>query len=527
MACAQLTIGGEATFFCAAPLGLCGDCTVDADCDLAVGAACLAYGEARFCGTPCNDSQDCPVGYACQAGQGTAGDTGKQCRSLTCCAPACKTHADCDDGNVCTVNLCDPSQNTCTGVLSPNCCTEDVHCDDSDPCTDDKCILNACRNFAVAGNCCLDDNWCQANADDGDPCTNARCMVDQGRRVCRNAFELSCQRALPQSWSFDGAATVEDVAWTNLAYGPNVGWETATAGVLGPDAHLRWPDRTDVDTGIWSVVLSPEMDATMSKTNGFNVQQTTTVQFRVSHAAVAASPGTALKVYATLDKTPTEPLLVFPADQAVNRLVTLTLPEPYWAAAGLQIGFMIRSAIGESTGTWDVDDVVVASGVANEPVKSLVYVCPATGCGAAERCDVNTATRQTEFAAGELVDWSMGPCDSAAVVTCHRDADATVSVWNFFGFPAVGPFTWFLATSPGLGGGYGCQTLPVAVQDRCGADATFYCQMQVSFQCGDAVGTWDATLAIRDTFGFDQQLYQPLDSEVPLRIRVTTEAPAP
>jgi len=81
------------------------------------------------------------------------------------------TTADCDDGNTCTDDLCDPTAG-CTHVANT------LACEDGNPCTlDDTCAASAC----VAGSPKCDDFW-QCTADSCDAATGA----------CTNAWEPTC-----------------------------------------------------------------------------------------------------------------------------------------------------------------------------------------------------------------------------------------------------------------------------------------------------------------------------------------------
>jgi cysteine-rich repeat protein len=83
----------------------------------------------------------------------------------------------CDDGVLCTSDICDPS----AGCLRlPN---DGLSCDDGNDCTSaDRCAGSECRGTAIAG-CCAGATDC----DDGEPCTDDACL--SGR--CENAFR-SC-----------------------------------------------------------------------------------------------------------------------------------------------------------------------------------------------------------------------------------------------------------------------------------------------------------------------------------------------
>jgi hypothetical protein len=188
-------------------------------------------------GTPCALADACRNGAVCEAGACRGGE-----------------EADCDDGNPCTENACDPAGgclrtnlvgpcddgNACTtndqcrsGVCTPgapagcgdaNPCTEDscdplagcvhtaldaVPCDDGDACsTGDRCVAGVCLYLDERD--CDDDNPCtddfcdpvrgcvhdesSTGCDDGDPCTaNDVCHA----RVCLPGPPVDCDDGNP------------------------------------------------------------------------------------------------------------------------------------------------------------------------------------------------------------------------------------------------------------------------------------------------------------------------------------------
>jgi hypothetical protein len=110
-------------------------------------------------------------------------------------AVTCSNTEECDDGNVCTDDWCDPGVNECfhfnkTGSCDDgNACTQNdtcsggvctgtaINCDDGDSCTTDSC---------VGGVCLHDTSGCQctenADCDDGNACTDDWC--DPGVNEC-------------------------------------------------------------------------------------------------------------------------------------------------------------------------------------------------------------------------------------------------------------------------------------------------------------------------------------------------------
>lgn len=97
----------------------------------------------------------------------------------------CEIDDDCDDGDECTVDTCDPDEEFCVYT--------DIDCDDGDACTADSCVDGDCENDAIScddGNACTIDS-CDSgsgcsntpiNCDDGDACTADSCSGG----VCSN-----------------------------------------------------------------------------------------------------------------------------------------------------------------------------------------------------------------------------------------------------------------------------------------------------------------------------------------------------
>ncbi len=145
---------------------------------------------------PCDDGNACTTGDQCSAGVCQGG------------APA-----NCDDGNVCTNDLCDPkvgcvhTNNTAPGaythltpptiLCSGGICQGGaaVDCDDGNPCTDDACDPKVgcvhTNNTALCddGNACTTLDVCSegvctsgapADCSDDNPCTTDLCDPDSG-----------------------------------------------------------------------------------------------------------------------------------------------------------------------------------------------------------------------------------------------------------------------------------------------------------------------------------------------------------
>jgi hypothetical protein len=116
-------------------------CTIDT-CDPGIGCVFDGTGVTD----PCDDNNACTENDVCQ------GDAAGTCAG---------TGIDCDDGNPCTADLCDPAtgcDNDGTGITDP--------CDDNDACTEN----DVCQGDA-AGTC----SGPPVDCDDNDPCTEDSC----------------------------------------------------------------------------------------------------------------------------------------------------------------------------------------------------------------------------------------------------------------------------------------------------------------------------------------------------------------
>ncbi len=133
-------------------------CTIDS-CESGVGCS-----TALFEGG-CDDNNSCTTGDVCQDG--------------TCVGSGV---ADCDDGDICTIDSCDPVEG-CRQTSVADLCTDD------NPCTDETCDPVAGCVFPFNTDACDDGSACTASdacsdgvcrgepvvVDDGNPCTDDSC----------------------------------------------------------------------------------------------------------------------------------------------------------------------------------------------------------------------------------------------------------------------------------------------------------------------------------------------------------------
>ncbi len=136
-----------------------GNVCTDDSCDLAGGFVCQYQNNTA----PCSDGDFCTEGEICADGQ-CGGGTAIDC---------CTTATDCDDGNPCTDDTCDPSGPISICGHTPN----TAGCDDGDACTTpDTCSNGTCQSGPPA------------SCDDANPCTDDSCQPTGGCTNDRNTL---------------------------------------------------------------------------------------------------------------------------------------------------------------------------------------------------------------------------------------------------------------------------------------------------------------------------------------------------
>ena len=216
--------GGDLLYICVPKWSrICEPCDDSKLCSGALGSeksACVAYGgvEGSFCGSACGVDADCPGGFVCKDSTSVEGKASKQCvrspdglghiqcpcdsaaqsgKLQTTCSASVVTGGFCPGVRACSASglssctatpaageTCDGIDNDCNGL------TDDVICDDKNPCTDDVCDVanlackhtpnqatcsdaNACTTGDVcAGGLCAGKN---VNCDDVNDCTSDSC----------------------------------------------------------------------------------------------------------------------------------------------------------------------------------------------------------------------------------------------------------------------------------------------------------------------------------------------------------------
>ena len=124
---------------------ICAVCKNDKEC-LFGGSLCVkGSGSLGFCGKFCHPTEapGCPAGFFCEMAKGKNGESiGYQCLPPEghCCVAG--NLKDCDDGNPCTADTCDPS----LGCQYKNI---DGPCEGPGECTEYKCLNGGCVGFPV------------------------------------------------------------------------------------------------------------------------------------------------------------------------------------------------------------------------------------------------------------------------------------------------------------------------------------------------------------------------------------------
>jgi hypothetical protein len=123
--------------------------------------ACLFGAIALACGSA--------VWGGVVSGQQQCTDTSDKCTAFSCQDGSCTGTAivTCTNPDACTVSTCNPQTGACDNTAR--------NCDDSNPCTDDSCVLpGGCVHTPRSGSC-----------DTGNPCTTGTCLtIPQAQPIC-------------------------------------------------------------------------------------------------------------------------------------------------------------------------------------------------------------------------------------------------------------------------------------------------------------------------------------------------------
>ncbi|MCA9536252.1 MAG: hypothetical protein KC593_21350 [Myxococcales bacterium] len=112
--------------------------------ELCTGSSTQCPSDVNSC---CMSDADCNDGNVCTVD--TCNLTRGYCEAGPPMAGCCSSASDCNDGNSCTADSCDTVNHVCVfGAPAAGCCSSASDCDDSDPCTLDACVASACSHDA-------------------------------------------------------------------------------------------------------------------------------------------------------------------------------------------------------------------------------------------------------------------------------------------------------------------------------------------------------------------------------------------
>jgi hypothetical protein len=144
---------------------------------------------------------------------------------------ACQTSADCDDGNLCTDDIC--AEGSCTVVNNTAACDDGLFCNGGDTCAEGSCSAHAGDPCASGGECadgcdeaagdCFADEG-MACTDDGDTCTDNECdgaggcVAVDNDEVCDDGNPCTDDTCSESGCSFvDNTAACDDGLFCNGA----------------------------------------------------------------------------------------------------------------------------------------------------------------------------------------------------------------------------------------------------------------------------------------------------------------------
>jgi hypothetical protein len=185
-------------------------CMIDT-CDPVAGCRHTAVTNGTSCadGNVCNGFETCQAGF-CQIGTAPNCDDGNPCTSDTCDPVAGCRHTNVPDGTTCSDgNTCNGTETCRAGVCTTTGGGGPPPCDDGNPCTVDGCNpTGGCTHTPVAdgtvcsnGNVCDGTETCRAgvcnsgtalNCNDGNPCTTDTCDPVAGCQHAVVANGTSC-----------------------------------------------------------------------------------------------------------------------------------------------------------------------------------------------------------------------------------------------------------------------------------------------------------------------------------------------
>ncbi len=161
-----------------------------------------------------------------------------------CAIDECAQNAACDDGNLCTIDTCEPDQGLNVCKFTPR------TCDDNDPITIDFCLdpRVGCQHrernpaeFCDDGIACTLDSWdavalacvhtpIDARCDDNDPITTDRCEPEAG---CEDHDPGSGEPCVPEGSGCTNQACPPGLVFSQGACWAVSGWDFENGAIIG------------------------------------------------------------------------------------------------------------------------------------------------------------------------------------------------------------------------------------------------------------------------------------------------------
>ncbi len=456
----------------------------------------------------------------------------------------CNVNEDCFDDNSCTYDIC--FNHICSNPKkSASCCVTNADCNDNDPCTRDVCYIGNCRFYFSATECCnpADPTFCERNADDGNPCTTEICVQNPAtsRYECQHQMNFACTMPLPFIETFDEADSFSGIGWTPINLPGSTAatnhWLLATsAGDLGLDKHVLF-DWYPTAQLVKTALVSPTIDASTSENYQPNqFTKKTTLQWRMAYKHSHLGTPITLRVVGSTTNDFVNGFVLWATTTSSDidyDLMSVELPAELKYAPNLRLGFVVDTGTASTVAmeNWEIDDVKLGAGVANDLVKSMVYSCPG------DAVDCRPGVQATLVGVGgandPVPDIQMGVCGWTRIYLCYDDADGSQAMtWNYFGFPGAyldgAPLDNpdFIGQTPTVGLGLGCETNSTFVRGICGADSTanIYCAIDVKPECDDQwAGAYTAGLICKDEGDPGKAAQSPFESLVKVNVELILE----
>ena len=310
-------------------------CTVGDSCQ---NGACVEGPNPRNCsdGNPCTDNWCDSSDYRADLNgcvtegkaNGTSCDvdnslcTIDQCWNLNCIF---NSDLDCDDGNECSQNLCEPA----TGCYNPPVNNGIACTDDGNDCTRDECISGACTHpFKPSTESCDDEAFCSID----DHCDGSGSCISGGNRDCTGQCTTGiclegsdeCQPVADYTPCDDGNAnTVEDACINGECLGTST-WQTE-GDCPGFPEMVKVPGTSYcIDKYESSVMDDPYCDGTQYGIGGDNYPG------GFPNDVSGSNETTPLYACSLPDKRPSQYLTYFQAKRACENIGKGLCPASVW-----------------------------------------------------------------------------------------------------------------------------------------------------------------------------------------------------